>query len=319
MMQTLLTVLLALLAATLVVSVLIGWKVSSMVLRPKNWPYHTIVDEEEKRGHFTREWFERNVRLEESTIPSPFGYNLHAAVWPHEGICVFADGKPRVAVIVHGFTYCLLGGIKYASIFHSLGFDCVLYDHRNHGLSDRALTTMGICEARDLSAVCDWAQERFGADAILGTHGESMGAATVMLHAAQYPTLAFAIEDCGYSDLKAELRFALTHRFHLPWFPVLAFASLFSRLRGGVFYGIVMPKRALKRCESLPVLFLHGDADELVPFSMMKENFDAKPGKKQLHAFPGASHAGCYHADPTAYATYVTEFLSENGILTSKS
>ena len=316
---TFLYVLLALLAAALVASGLLGWKVSSMVLHPKNWPYDTIVDEEEKRGHFTRDWFERNVRLEECTIPSPFGYNLHAAVWPHEGKLAFADGKPRVAVIVHGFTYCLLGGIKYASIFHSLGFDCVLYDHRNHGLSDRALTTMGVREARDLCAVCDWARERFGADAILGTQGESMGASTVMLHAPQDPALAFAIEDCGYSDLNAELRFALTHRFHLPWFPVLAFASLFSRLRGGVFFGSVVPKQALKHCESLPMLFLHGDADELVPFSMLKENYDAKPGKKQMRVFPGAPHAGCYHADPDAYAAYVTEFLTQNGILPSKA
>ncbi len=316
---TLLYVLLALLAAALVLSGLIGWKVSSMILRPKNWPYDTIVDEEEKRGHFTHEWFEQNVRLEEFTIPSPFGYNLHAAIWPHEGASAFADGKPRVAVIVHGYTYCLLGGIKYASIFHSLGFDCVLYDHRNHGLSDRALTTMGLNEARDLSAVCDWARERFGADAILGTHGESMGAATVLLHAPQYPGLSFVVEDCGYSDLKAELRFALTHRFHLPWFPVLAFASLFSRLRGGVFFGSVVPKRELQNCESLPMLFIHGDADELVPFSMLAENYDAKPGAKAKRAFPGASHAGCYHADPAVYAECLTAFLTENGILSPKA
>ncbi len=318
-MLTLLYVLLALLAATLVCFGLLGWKVSSMILRPKNWPYDTVVDEEEKRGHFTREWFEQNVCLEDFSIPSPFGYNLHAAIWPHEGELAFADGKPRVAVIVHGYTYCLLGGIKYASIFHALGFDCLLYDQRNHGLSGRALTTMGINEARDLCAVCDWARERFGANAILGTHGESMGAATVLLHAPQDPALAFAIEDCGYSDLNRELRFALTHRFHLPWFPVLAFASLFSRLRGGVFFASVVPKRALQNCESLPILFLHGDTDELVPFYMLKENYDAKPGKKQMRVFPGAAHAGCYHVDPAAYAQYVTEFLSENGVLSQNA
>jgi len=308
-------ILFALLAAALLLSILVGWKVSSMILHPKNWPYDTIVDEEEKRGHFTREWFEQTVRLEEFSLRSPFGYNLHCALWPHDGACAFADGKPRVAVIVHGFTYCLLGGIKYASIFHALGFDCVLYDHRNHGLSDRALTTMGVLEARDLSAICDWARERFGPEAILGTHGESMGASTVMLHASQYPSLSFAIEDCGYSDLNGELRFALTHRFHMPWFPILPIASLFSRLRGGVLFGSVVPKRSLYQCASLPMLFIHGDADELVPFFMLAENYEAKPGKKRMQVFPGASHADCYRADPAAYAKCVTEFLAENGLL----
>lgn len=312
-------ILLALLAAALLLSLVAGWKVSSMILHPKNWPYDTVVDEEEKRGHFTRAWFEQNVRLEEFTLRSPFGYNLHCAIWPHDDACAFADGNPRVAVIVHGYTYCLLGGIKYASIFHSLGFDCVLYDHRNHGLSDRAPTTMGLAEARDLSAVCDWARERFGQNAVLGTHGESMGAATVMLQASQYPALSFAIEDCGYSDLNGELRFALTHRFHMPWFPVLPIASLFSRLRGGVFFGGVVPKRSLQACESLPMLLIHGDADELVPFSMLAENYAAKPGKKQMRAFPGASHAGCYLSDPAGYAACLTTFLTENGVLSPKA
>ena len=314
-MLTVIYVLLALLALALVCSGLLGWKVSSMILHPKNWPYDTVVDEEEKRGHFTRKWFEQNVNLEEFTLRSPFGYDLHGAVWPKSAECTFADGKPRVAVIVHGFTYCLLGGIKYASIFHALGFDCVLYDQRNHGLSGRALTTMGIAESRDLSAVCDWARERFGENAILGTHGESMGAATVLLQAPQYPALSFVVEDCGYSDLNQELRFALTHRFHLPWFPVLAFASLFSRLRGGVFFGNVVPKRAIRSCEALPMLFLHGDADELVPFSMLTENFNAKPGAKRMRVFPGATHAGCYHADPEGYAACLKEFLTQNGVL----
>ena len=313
--MTLLYGLLSLLAVALILSAFLGWKVSSMILHPKNWPYDTVVDEEEKRGHFTRAWFEQNVRLEEFSLRSPFGYDLHCAVWPHEGDCAFADGKPRVVVIVHGYTYCLLGGIKYASVFHSLGFDCVLYDHRNHGLSGRSPTTMGLLESRDLSAVCDWTRGRFGKDAILGTHGESMGAATVLLHAPQYPALSFVVEDCGYSDLNRELQFALTHRFHLPWFPVLPIASLFSRLRGGVLFGSVVPKRMLRQCESLPMLFIHGDADELVPFSMLAENYAAKPGVKQMRAFPGASHAGCYHSDPAGYVACLTQFLMKNGIL----
>lgn len=315
MLQILLIVLFSLVAAAFVGSLLVGWKVSSMILHPKNWAYETVVDEEEKRGHFTRAWFEQHVRLEEFSIRSPFGYTLHGAVWPRDEGAAFADGKARVAVIVHGFTYCLLGGIKYASIFHALGFDCVLYDQRNHGLSDRALTTMGMAESRDLTAVCNWARERFGRDAILGTHGESMGAATVMLQASKDPALSFAIEDCGYSDLNAELRFALTHRFHLLWFPVLPIASLFSRLRGGVFFGSVVPKRSLSQCNALPMLFIHGDADELVPFSMLAENVAAKSGKKWMRAFPGATHAGCYQADPARYADCVAAFLAENDLI----
>ena len=317
-MTILLYVLLGLLLAALLLSLMIGWKISGMIVHPMNWAYDSVVDEEEKRGHITRAWFEETVQLEEFTLPSLQGYELHCALWLHTGELPFADKKPRVVVIVHGFTYCLLGGIKYAAIFHALGFDCLLYDHRNHGRSGRAPTTMGYYESRDLNTVCDWARARFGEDAFIGTHGESMGAATVMLQASQYPSLAFAIEDCGYSDLKKELSFALRHRFHLPAFPLVSIASLFSRLRGGVFFSKVRPIDSVRRCENLPMLFIHGDADGLVPFNMLQANYDAKPGKRAIQAFPEAGHAGCYHSNPATYAACVEAFLSENGLLTSE-
>ena len=308
-------ILLALLVAAIVFSLFVGWKVSSMLLFPKVYAYETVVDEEIKRGHFTQKWFEENVHLEEFYLRSPFGYNLHCALWPHDNAASFSDGRRRVVVLVHGFTYCLLGGIKYASIFHALGFDCVLYDHRNHGLSGRAPTTLGIAESRDLAAVCAYARERFGENALLGTHGESMGAATVMLHAATDDRLAFAIEDCGYSSFKEELKYVLRNRFHLPVYPIFPIASLFSRLRGGVFFGSILPSEALRKAAHVPMLLIHGDSDGLVPFSMLEENFNAKAGIKKMLPFSQAKHADCYHADPALYRVAVTEFLRENGVL----
>ncbi len=314
-MSTMFYVLLALLAAAVAFIAAVGWKVAGMILFPRAYDYDAVVDEEVRRGHFTREWFDENVRLEEFYLRSPFGYELHCALWPHRADASFPDGRRRVAVLVHGISYCLLGQIKYAAMFHALGFDCVLYDHRNHGRSGRAPTTMGAYESRDLACVCGWARERFGEDAVLGTLGESMGAATVMLHAKQDPKLSFAVEDCGYSDLKREIAYAMPHRFHVPAFPFLPLASLFSRLRGGVFLGSVRPAEALRDCAHVPMLFVHGDADELIPCAMMQECFDAKAGVKERWLVPGAPHAGCYRTDPAGYRARLAGFLAGNGLI----
>ena len=308
-------VLLALAAAGVVFTVLVAWKVSGMILHPRSYAYDAVVDEEVKRGHFTREWFDATVRLEEFTLASAFGYPLHCAIWPREGGVSFADGKRRVAVLAHGVSYCLLGQVKYASLFHELGFDCVLYDHRNHGLSGRAPTTMGACEAKDLAAVCAWARERYGEDALLGTLGESMGAATVMLHAKEDTRLAFAVEDCGFSDLPREVAVVMARRFHVPPFPVLPLASLFCRLRGGVFLGGVRPAKALRDCAHVPMLFVHGDADELIPCAMMQECFDAKAGEKERWLVPGARHADCFRADKEGYFAHLRAFLQAHRII----
>ena len=308
-------ILLALVAAVIAFSALIAWKVSGMILYPRVYAYDIVVEEEIKRGHFTREWYDTNVHLEEFTLRSDYGYDLHCAIWPREESASFPDGRRRVAVLVHGFTYCLLGQIKYASLFHELGFDCVLYDHRNHGLSDHAPTTMGLCEAKDLAKVCAWSRNHYGEDALLGTLGESMGAATVMLHAKEDKRLAFAVEDCGFSDFYKLLRYLLPHRFHLPVFPILPMARLFYRMRVGEFLESVRPAAALKDAGHVPMLFIHGDADELVPCYMMQVCFDAKAGEKEKWLVPGAPHAGCYRTDTQGYREHLRDFLTKYGLI----
>ena len=96
---------------------------------------------------------------------------------------------------------------------------------------------------------------------------------------------------------------------------MLPIASLFSRLRGGVFFGSVSPKDALKKADGVPMLFIHGDADELVPYSMLDRNYEAKSGVRSKLTFPGADHAGCYRADRERYREGITSFLQENGVI----
>ena len=107
----------------------------------------------------------------------------------------------------------------------------------------------------------------------------------------------------------------MLNRFHVPPFPILPLASLFCRLRGGVFLGSVRPAKALIDCAHVPMLFIHGDADELIPCSMMQECFDAKAGEKERWLVPGARHADCFHADTEGYRTHLREFLQAHRII----
>lgn len=313
--MTLVWILVGILALVCVGTVFIAWRLSSMIVHPKIWEYDRCVDEEIQRGHFTREWFDTECKLEEFYLSSQYGYRLHCALWPHKDGVSFPDGKARAAVIVHGYTYCLIGSLKYAAILHELGFDCVLYDHRNHGRSDKAPTTMGYYESRDLSTICDWTRERFGRDCVLGTHGESMGAATVMLHASQYPGLSFVIEDCGYSDLRAQLKHNVKRMYHLPYAPFVPLASLFSKLRGGVFFRDVVPVDSVAKCDTLPMLFIHGEKDDFVPYPMVRTVYSAKHGKKQIQTFSNAAHAESYGSDPQQYRECVVAFLRDADVI----
>jgi alpha-beta hydrolase superfamily lysophospholipase len=307
---------LIILAVCLAAVLAVAWRLSAMVVSPKMWDYNTTFDEEISRGAFTLEKYQNEYRGEELYIDSPFGYKIHAMVIPQKSDTSFADGRARVAVIAHGYSYTLYGSIKYAGFFHDLGFACVVYDERNHGKTGKAPTSMGYYEAQDLSAVCAWARERYGPDCLLGTHGESMGAAIVMMHAPTDSRLAFAIEDCGYSDLADELAHQLKAALHLPRWPVLPLANLMVKMRGGVGFGMVKPAEAVARCSpELPILFIHGTADKLVPPWMAETNYQAKRGARSKALFEGAGHADSWYKYPERYAKTVEAFLREYKII----
>lgn len=291
------------------------WRLSSMIVQPKRWDYDKCFEEEMRRGGFTREQYAA-YHAEDFFVDSAFGYAIHGVVIPKKEGVAFEDGRERVAVIAHGYSYALFGSVKYAGIFHDLGFHCVLYDQRNHGKTGRKPTTMGHCEAQDLAVVVQWARERYGEDCVLGTHGESMGAATVMLHAPTDPRLAFVIEDCGYADLVEQLKYNVHNMFHIPKQPFVAAGSLLSKLRGGVFFRDVMPAKAVARCpESLPMLFVHGMEDHFVPTEMVYANYNAKRGERRIRTYEGSKHAKSYLDHPQEYADMVRDFLTDYHII----
>jgi fermentation-respiration switch protein FrsA (DUF1100 family) len=309
-------ILLALCALALVFVLAVAWKLSTMVVRPRLWDYDKSFDEEIKHGAFTKEQFANELPHEELYIDSPFGYKLHAMVFPAKEGAAFPDGRARVAVMAHGYTYTLYGGVKYVRVFRELGFACILYDERNHGKSGRAPTSMGYYEAQDLSAVCTWARARFGEDCVLGTHGESMGAAIVMMHAPTDERLAFAVEDCGYCGLRDEVTHELKALLHLPPWPIVPLANVFVKLRGGVDFDKVRSAGAVARCrEDLPMLFIHGAKDNFVPFWMLDVNYSAKRGAKEKAVFPEAAHAESWFKYPEQYAKTVEAFLKKYNVI----
>lgn len=316
MLQDILIItILALFALIVGVVLVISFRLSSRIVTPNTSdPDQCYIDEIALGKIITKE-YEQDYHREDFKLQSDYGYTLSGSFIPRDPNVMREDKKERVVVLVHGYTFCQFGSVKYINIFRKLGFHCVIYDHRNHGYSDKAVTTMGYYEARDLKKVCDYIRMKLGEDIIIGTHGESMGAATVMMNAPLDNQLAFVIEDCGYSDLSDQLAYNLKKIYHLPRFPFLRIASLFSRLRGGIFFHQVIPKNEVAKCDSLPMLFLHGELDDFVPTSMIKQIYDVKKGYRRMRIFPNAAHAESYWNNQEEYNREIKEFLKEINII----
>ncbi len=61
----------------------------------------------------------------------------------------------------------------------------------------------------------------------------------------------------------------------------------------------------------VPVMILHGDRDEIVPFSMSGELFDAVKGTKRFYSIEGAGHNDTYYVGGRAYFEALREFIDD--------
>ena len=211
---------------------------------------------------------------------------------------------------------------RFVRLYLERGYHCINYDMRGHGshvekdggikpfLTKDEICTFGEREARDLLSLIYDAYHRFGDDITLGLHGESLGAATSMLVLKYQPRLDFVVEDCGFAEVLGVQKQVLRDR-NLP--EVLVYpASLAAKGLYGVAFTDIKPVEAVKESR-VPLLVIHGEADELIDVENAHRIYDAAQGKKKLVLFPGALHGRSYDSDPARYQAVINEFLDEIG------
>lgn len=289
----------------LAVLVAAGWYFSDVVLHPKTFSAAACYNYEVEQGRITSDGF-LSWPQEELWIDSPHGYPLYGAYIP-------LDGARRTVILAHGLTGTVYSSVRYATLFRALGFNLLLIEHRNHGRSGGTTTSYGVYEKDDLRAWVGWALERCP-NCVIGTHGESLGAATALQHASIDDRLAFVIADCSYASARDEFAYRLREEYGFPSFPVIPIASLITRARADWFFGDAAPLAHIAEL-STPVLFIHGADDAYIPPEASMDLHEAKRGVTRLYLAPGADHAQSYQVDPKAYKSVVRDFLEAASVL----
>jgi len=281
---------------------------SSVVVRPKRYTIAKALQGQIDNGFMKAGEYEA-MRNKPFTLASPFGYVLHGQWFEPEG-----DPSDKAVILVHGYAYNRIGSLKYVRLFQKRGFHVIIYDHGHSGESGGHLVTMGFREKDDLRAIADAVIARLGQNAKIGTHGESMGGATVVLHAATDARVRFVIADCPYADLTEQLAYRLKVEYGLPPFPLVNAASLATFLQAGFLFQDISPLQVLKDHDGLPeipMLFIHGAKDGYIPPDASEKLHAAKRGYSRLFLMPEAKHAEsiCAHGD--IYEQLVSEFLEK--------
>ena len=222
-----------------------------------------------------------------------------------------SDNAP-VQILFHGYKSSSLLDCSGGSYFaDQLGHNAIVVDQRSHGQSDGTVITFGIKERKDCLCWIQYAIKRFGKDVPIILSGLSMGAATVlMVTDLNLPeNVKGIIADCPYSSPK-EIIMKVAKQMHFPPRLMLPFVWLGGFLFGhfNLFESTAMD--VIKNCE-IPILILHGDADELVPCEMSQSMLTSGAKDITLETFAGAGHGLSYIVIPDKYEKVVLEFIDK--------
>ena len=192
----------------------------------------------------------------------------------------------KYVIISHGFKSNRYGAVKYVDSYIDLGFNCIIYDMRDHGENEKAAVSLGQFESEDLYKLIEDTYNRYG-NIKLGLHGESMGAATSLMVLAKKPKVDFVVADCGFSNLY-DLIYKAYDLAKTPF--VLPSVNAVMKLRYGYDMKKTSPKDALVGNE-VPICFIHGEADTFILPDNSQVNKAATAGYSELHLVPNAAHA----------------------------
>ncbi|MBQ7385341.1 MAG: alpha/beta hydrolase [Ruminococcus sp.] len=269
-----------------------GDQVEAASKKVGNRPFHEYF----RKGIY---WFKDFKSKEEVWIKSHDGLNLKGYYLKNEN----SNGK--VIILCHGYrSFPYFDFSASAKYYYEEGFDLLFIVHRTHLESDGKYITFGLKERYDFLEWIKYVDTRHNGKVKILLAGVSMGASTVMytLGLDLPESVKGAVCDCGFDCPKHVIGFALIEVFKIK--PLANFMSNFVSLAAffkiGSFLGKVNTKKSLKN-NKLPVMFAHGEADDVVPFKMFEKNTSVGSFDKILVTSKEAAHGLVFYYENEKY------------------
>ena len=262
--------------------------------------------------HECKDWLAEQPK-EEVWITSEDGLRLH-------GTFFMNGSSKKVVICFHGYTSEGLNDYSTLGKFYlEQGFCLLIVDERAHGKSEGTYIGFGCLDRRDAKLWIDYAVERLGEDCQIVLHGDSMGAATVLMTTGlKLPKqVKAAVSDCAFTSAWDVFSAVLKNMYHLPPFPIMQIANQMVKKRAGYELDECNARNEVKKAE-IPILFIHGALDTFVPCEMVHELYEACASEKKLLVIEGAGHVESCYKNPEKYEEAIRSFIFpilEGGVL----
>lgn len=252
-------------------------------------------------------WFD-NYGYEEHEIISDNGEKLKGYLFKAK------EETDKYIFGAHGYRcnarveFCL-----FACNYIEMGLNVFVVDHRGAGQSEGEYIGLGYYESQDSMKWLDYMVENFGEDIQIGLHGVSMGCATVLKMSGDEKlpkNVKFVVADCGYTDASGVFEYKMGMLGSLAK-PIIKGLDLFNKKTAGYSYKDTDVTKAVAKM-NIPVLFVHGSEDELIPYGMSVRNYNICPMAsmdKELFIVKGSGHACNIVIDGEGYMQRVASFI----------
>jgi fermentation-respiration switch protein FrsA (DUF1100 family) len=178
----------------------------------------------------------------------------------------------------------------------TLGVNIMIIDYRGYGRSQGSPSENGLY--MDAEAAFEFLVSQKGVDSEteLVLFGRSLGAAVAAELAVRHEVRGVILES-GFTSVKD-----MAQRIY-PFLPMgLLINAVEARYDTISKIGNV----------NAPVMVLHGDRDEIVPFELGEELFEAASEPKTFYRIRGAGHNDTYHVGGESYFEALREFVSQS-------
>ena len=201
----------------------------------------------------------------------------------------------------------------FAQDYLSRGVNVFFPDHIASGESDGTHCTFGYQEKEDCMKWLGYMTDHFGKDIKIILHGVSMGSATVCMMSGRDDlpeNVKYTVADCGFTTAKALFKFKMD-ALKIPDVGLLRGVNFANKLNHGFDFRDIAPVESVTKAK-VPMFFVHGKEDNLVPAFMAQELYDACGSEhKKVLIVEGADHAQAHLIGKQAYEAKMDEFMEK--------
>ncbi len=246
----------------------------------------------------------KSAPYEEVSIKSYDGLNLYGKLY-------LIDENADFEIVFHGYKSCPYHDCGGAWLLaKERGHNLLLPDQRCHGKSEGKMICYGIRERFDAQKWCEYIAEKYPNRKIV-LEGVSMGASTALMASdLQLPSAVKGIiSDSGFSSAEGNI-LKVASDMKLNPNIIRPFLRLSTLIFGKFGINDCTPVKSVKNAK-LPILFIHGNADSLVPYEMSEELYSACTGEKYFLMGENADHGLTFFADKEKYKATTGEFIEK--------